>query len=262
MKRQPSLITPLLLLSLLAPAFGQTPQVTPAPQAPQPSAAGQQPVPSARAATPTPTPQEESDEDVVRITSNLVQFDAVVTDKQGRPVTDLRPEDFEVYVGGRRQEVTNFSYVTAEPGAPAAQPAPAPPPRPADKTAPPVPPARLRAGQVRRTVALVVDDLGTSFESLAYVRQALKKFVDQQMQPGDLVAIMRTSAGMGALKQFTNDKRLLYRAIQRVRWYPSGRSGTSAFAPMEAVAPGQTGAGGDDGGGGNSSGGKVGGLTD
>src|SRR5438105_10025767 len=136
MKRQPSLITPLLLLSLLAPAFGQTPQVTPAPQAPQPSAAGQQPVPSARAATPTPTPHEESDEDVVRITTNLVQFDAVVTDKQGHPVTDLRPEDFEVYANGRKQEVTNFSYISTEAGANAAAAAPpAAPARRADKTA-------------------------------------------------------------------------------------------------------------------------------
>ena len=130
MKRETSFITPLLLLSLLAQALGQTPQPTPAPPSPQPGAAAQQPVP---AATPAPTPQEESDEDVVRITSNLVQFDAVVTDKQGHPVTDLRPEDFEVYVGGRKQEVTNFSYIVAEPGA-AAQPAP--PPREESKTCP------------------------------------------------------------------------------------------------------------------------------
>src|SRR5947209_5538648 len=264
MKRQPSLVTPLLVLSLLAPAFSQTPQRTPAPQTPQPSAAAQQPVP---AATPTPTPQEESDEDVVRITTNLVQFDAVVTDKQGRPVTDLRPEDFEVYANGRKQEVTNFSYISTEAGAPAAA-QPAAPSRRADKTAPPVPPARLRPGQVRRTVALVVDDLGTSFESLHFVRQALKKFVDEQMQPGDLVAIMRTSAGMGALQQFTNDKRMLYRAIERVRWYPQGRSGTSAFAPMEGLPPSSNDAGsmnvGDSksGGGGDSDGSSFGGAAD
>ena len=264
MKRQPSLVAPLLVLSLLAPAFSQTPQRTPAPQTPQPSAAAQQPVP---AATPTPTPQEESDEDVVRITTNLVQFDAVVTDKQGRPVTDLRPEDFEVYANGRKQEVTNFSYISTEAGAPAAA-QPAAPSRRADKTAPPVPPARLRPGQVRRTVALVVDDLGTSFESLHFVRQALKKFVDEQMQPGDLVAIMRTSAGMGALQQFTNDKRMLYRAIERVRWYPQGRSGTSAFAPMEGLPPSSNDAGsmnvGDSksGGGGDSDGSSFGGAAD
>ncbi|HYY94170.1 MAG TPA: VWA domain-containing protein [Pyrinomonadaceae bacterium] len=236
MKRQTSLIAPLLLLSLFAQAFGQTPQTTPAPQTRQPA---QQPSPAAQ----RPAPQEESDEDVVRITSNLVQFDAVVTDKQGRPVTDLRPEDFEVYANGRKQELTNFSYINA---GTVAAPAQQPSPRAADKSAPPVPPARLKSGQVRRTVALVVDDLGTSWESTNYVRQALKKFVDQQMQPGDLVAIMRTSAGMGALQQFTSDKQMLYRAIEHIRWYPMGRSGVAAFAPMQAVnSPGMSGR--DDG---------------
>jgi hypothetical protein len=41
MKRQPSLAAPLLVLSLLAPAFGQTPKGTPAPQTPQPPAVTQ-----------------------------------------------------------------------------------------------------------------------------------------------------------------------------------------------------------------------------
>ena len=52
-----------------------------------------------------------------------------------------------------------------------------------------VAPAQLRREQVRRTVALVVDDLGLSFESIGFVRQALKEFVDEQMQPTDLVAL-------------------------------------------------------------------------
>ncbi|MFL6256824.1 MAG: VWA domain-containing protein [Pyrinomonadaceae bacterium] len=178
----------------------------------------------------TPTPEEGSDEDVVRITSNLVQFDAVVTDKQGRHVADLRPEDFEVFVDGKRQEITNFSFVTGETATGERSPAAR-----LDKSAPPppLPPVPLRAGQVRRTIALVADDLGTSFEDIANVRRALKKFVDEQMQPGDLVAIMRTSAGVGALQQFTTDKQLLYRAIERVRWSPLGRAGVGTFAPIE-----------------------------
>jgi VWFA-related protein len=260
MKRRLSLALSLALLA--SNAFAQTPaatrqqtppatqqpstQTTPAPTPPQTT-----PAPTSTQATVTPqttpapqatpqaTPAEESEEDVVRITSNLVQFDAVVTDKQGRLVTDLRPEDFEVYANGRKQQITNFSFVNAEAGGPVTVAAPAPK-RAADRTAPPLPPAHIKPGQVRRTVALVVDDLGTSFESIAYVRRALKKFVDEQMQPGDLVAIMRTSAGMGALQQFTSDKNILYRAIERVRWYPMGRSGVSAFAPMEAVTPNQT----------------------
>ena len=34
--------------------------------------------------------QKPSEGDVVRITTNLVQVDAVITDKSGKPITDLR----------------------------------------------------------------------------------------------------------------------------------------------------------------------------
>jgi VWFA-related protein len=56
------------------------------------------------------------------------------------------------------------------------------------------------------------------------------------MQPGDLVAVIRTSAGMGALQQFTSDKRLLHSAIERVR-FTTGRVGISSFAALEGAAP-------------------------
>jgi VWFA-related protein len=222
----------LLVCALLAPAHGQQPSPEQTP-APQPTTRPETP-PPARPATQTTPPAPQADDvagDVVRITSNLVQFDAVVYDKENRPVTDLRPEEFEVTVGGKRQEITNFSYVSVEAGTPTAKP---PAASAANPSAPPVPPARLRPEQVRRTIALVVDDLGVSFEGMYYVRRSLKKFVDEQMQPGDLVAVLRTSAGVGALQQFTSDKRILHKAIELVRWYPRGRGGVTAFAPLEA----------------------------
>src|SRR5260370_27687116 len=105
-------------------------------------------------------------------------------------------------------------------------------PETADKIVPAVPGARLKLEDIRRTISVVVDDLGLSFESTYYVRRALKKFVDEQMQTGDLVAIIRTSGGMGALQQFTSDKRQLYAAIERVKWYANGRGNVGAFAPL------------------------------
>jgi hypothetical protein len=104
-----SRLSPALALLLAA---AQAPAQTPAP------ARQQTPTPPSRqgpAPTQTPTPEEDSDDDVVRITSNLVQFDAVVTDKQGRHVADLRPDDFEVFADGRRQEITNFTFVAGPP---------------------------------------------------------------------------------------------------------------------------------------------------
>jgi VWFA-related protein len=182
--------------------------------------------------------QKPEDIDVVRITTNLVQVDAVVTDKSGKVVTDLKPEEVQIFEDGKPQKITHFSYNVTESAVltPPAKPATV------DKNAPPVPPVTLKPEQVRRTMAIVVDDLGLSFESTYYVRRALKKFVDEQMVPGDLVAIVRTSGGMGALQQFTSDKRQLYAAIERVKWYASGRGGVGAFAAIEPPTPGQFGA--------------------
>ena len=188
--------------------------------------------------TPPPRPQQpqKSDEDdVVRITTNLVQIDAIITDKNGKPVTDLKSDEVEILEDGKSQKITNFSYVVAE--APEVKTEIAKKSN-ADKNAPPIPPSRLKPEDVRRTIAVVVDDLSLSFESTYYVRSALKKFVDEQLAPGDLVAIIRTSGGMGALQQFTSDKRQLYAAIERVRWFANGRGGIGAFAPLTGAIPG------------------------
>src|SRR6266404_2206816 len=168
----------------------------------------------------------EGNEQVVRITTNLVQVDATVTDRRGQQVTDLKPEDFEILEDGHPQQIKAFSYVAAS----AETVTPANTAREkVDKTAPPQPPEQLRPEQVRRSIALVVDDLGLSFESVYYVRNAIKKFVDEQMKSGDMVAIIRTGAGVGALQQFTTDKQLLHAAIDRIKWNAYGRSGIHAF---------------------------------
>jgi VWFA-related protein len=190
---------------------------------------------SAQQSATSPTqegPREK--EDVVRITSNLVQVDAVVTDRKGQPVPDLRPEEFEIYEDGHPQKITNFSFVSTVPANTSTTVVDSAAASRKGMTPAPVPPVRLRPEDVRRTFALVVDDLGLSFESMHFVRNALRKFVDEQMQPGDLVAIIRTGAGVGALQQFTSDKRLLYAAIDRVKWNSRGRAGVAAFAAVES----------------------------
>jgi VWFA-related protein len=196
---------------------------------------GQQP------SSPPKAPQQQQSQDennpyndeVVRISTNLVQVDAVVTDRDGRYVTDLRPEDFEISEDGKRQAITNFSYVELAQNT-------APEPRRKTEDArteqqTTLAPAVLKPEQVRRTMALVVDDLCLSQESVSGVRKALKKFVNEQMQTGDLVAILRTSAGLGTLQQFTADKRVLEAAIERVKFYPGGRCGISAVQPQTGM---------------------------
>ena len=172
----------------------------------------------------------QDEEEVVRITSNLIQIDAVVLDSEGRQVTDLTADDFELSEDGRTQGITNFSYVDNSTNANATAGLKPAAPSTAAKGSTPVPPARLKPGSARRRIAFVVDDLGLTFQATAYVRNFLKDFVKDQMRPGDLVAVVRTSAGVGALQQFTNDPRLVGRAIERVHFKPGFRAPTGTFA--------------------------------
>jgi len=182
--------------------------------------------------TPMPTPKPADDDDVVKISTTLIQIDVTVTDKDGKVVKDLKPEDFEIYENGKKQEITNFSFVSVE----NATKQTLVKSKEKDKNSIPPPPVSIKPEQVRRTIALVADDLGLSFESIYQVRRALKKFVDEQMQPNDLVAVIRTGSGMGALQQFTSDKLQLYAAIKNIKWNAQGRAGISAFAPLEATS--------------------------
>jgi VWFA-related protein len=179
---------------------------------------------------------------LIRIDVKLVQVDAVVTDSGNKHVGNLRANDFEILQDGKPQTITNFSYI-----APSAPPATrttvsAIAGRKTSDTAKATPPqfarSPLKTGEVRRMVALVVDDLGLSVDSMAHVRDALRKFVSREMRPGDMAAIIRTSAGMGVLQQFSTDRALLNAAIGQIK-FAFGRVGVSSFAPAAARTPGE-----------------------
>lgn len=172
-----------------------------------------------------PAPQD--DKDVVRISTNLIQLDVSVTDKKGNPITDLKQDEVEIYENGKLQKISNFTF------APGTRTEAKEGKKEGAKTgAPMLPTAPIRPEQVRRTIALVVDDLNLSFGSTFWVREALKKFVDEQMQDGDLVAIIRTGAGVGALQQFTADRRQLQLAIDRVKFNSGGLGVLAFFNPL------------------------------
>jgi hypothetical protein len=82
-----------LLLSFLTPGLAQQPHPPPAQQT-APTKDKQQP----QSAGP------KNQDEVVRISTTLVQVDVAVTDRKGRPVTDLKLEEFEIYEDGRRRQ--------------------------------------------------------------------------------------------------------------------------------------------------------------
>lgn len=164
-------------------------------------------------------PTASPTDDVVRITSDLVQIDAVVTDRDGNQVTDLSVADFELYQDGKLQKITGFTRVNQ-----AAQQFESSNSanKSKEKNAPLPPPARVNANDAGRILTFIVDDGNCRASQIGMVaaREALEKFVIEQMQPNDLVAIYRTKGGSSLLQQYTSDKTQLRRVARQIRWLP------------------------------------------
>jgi VWFA-related protein len=205
------LLSPLLISSILLPVTGQQARPQPTPEAPPSTPAQQQ------------SPPSKDQDDVVRISTNLVQVDVTVT-KDGKPVTDLQAEDFEILEDGKPQKISNFSYVSNVPANSSPKPSDV-----AEKNSP-VPPAVIKPQDARRIVAIVVDDLGLTMPSMVRVKSQIRDLVET-LSPNDLVAIIRTSGDIGALQQFTNDKRLLRSAADHLKWNACSRAGRLDQAP-------------------------------
>ena len=170
-------------------------------------------VPAQTRQEPQPRPTQTASDEIVRITTELVQTDVVVTDKNEQLITDLKLGDFEVYENDNRQEISFMEFVSVDS-----------PRRSEDssltaKVAPGVDTAVARdltAKDLKRVIAFVVDDVTIPSEDMSRVRQMLLDFVDNKMQEGDLVAIVRTVGGKGLLEQFTTDRQILRRAIAQL----------------------------------------------
>lgn len=156
------------------------------------------------------TPPTQDDEELVRITSELVQMDAVVTDKNDQIVSDLKLEDFEVYEDGQKQDIKFMELINVDAGRAGAGKLPNAIAHSVEAAAPA---HNLTSTELKRVVAFVVDDVTIPAEDMVRVRQMLSDFVENKMQEGDLVAIVRTVGGKGLLEQFTSDRQVLRRAI-------------------------------------------------
>jgi VWFA-related protein len=123
----------------------------------------------------------------VKVPVDVVIVSATVTDKQGNQVKDLAKDDFKVYEDGKPQPIHTFaleSYkatqVTDQSGKVVSP----------DGTSPTEPGAGSS-----RLISLVIDDLTTSSTELfTPAIEAMRKFVEADLSPGDQVAILSASA--------------------------------------------------------------------
>lgn len=169
--------------------------------------------------SPTPGKQEQP----LRLSTDLIQVRAVVTDKQGRMIDQLKKDDFVLLENDLPQRIEFFTVDRIE-GRSISPP-------PADK---PLDPA-TSAAPPRRSIVLYVDTVHIDRIRLARVKEALQRFVDQQMSEQDLVAVVASGGGLGLLSQFTRDREILRAAINALRpWAPDGRN--SMLTPYVAAS--------------------------
>jgi VWFA-related protein len=174
----------------------------------------------AQGQTPPATAQQD---EVVRVSANEIMLDAVVRDKKGRIIKDLKPSDFEIYEDGVRQQVTSFRLVTRELNAPA-------PNTPNKEAAParpaPSPPTRADAAPRVGAVALVFDRL--SPDARARARQAALSYLNGGLRADDFVGVFGIDLSLRVLQPFTNNEQLVRRAIEAEATHsPSTHSATA-----------------------------------
>jgi Ca-activated chloride channel family protein len=183
----------------------QRPRRVGAPQA-QPKAT---PAPKAtpeRNKNQTPGGGEEVDDDeVVKIETQLVSVPAVVTDTTGRPLTNLRAENFVLFEDGRPQKIANFATTEAP-----------------------------------FEVALLLDTSGSTREDVGLIRRAALSFI-KSLRPGDRVSIVAFDtkeegetklAAVEVKSPLTDDPEELRAAVESI----GASNGTPFYDSLEKVA--------------------------
>ncbi len=141
--------------------------------------------------TPTPPPLErdaiqtskdEIDEnDVIRVTTNLVTTNALVIGRDRKFIPNLRREDFQIFENGIAQPIASFASVD----------------RPFD-------------------VALIIDNSRSTEIELRYIKQAAAAFIDS-LRPNDRAIVITTDGKMDEVAVPTSDRRALLRSIDNLK---------------------------------------------
>ncbi len=140
--------------------------------------------------------------------AELVLVNVVVRDRKGTPLKDLKREDFTVLEDGKPQKVSSFDFEDIE-NAPTEGPsqatmlAAAPP---GNKTGVADPNPVTDDVRDRRLIVLFFDLSSMQPEDIEHAVQAAQKFVDKQMTPADLVAVVSLASSLQVNQDFTSDR--------------------------------------------------------
>ncbi len=141
---------------------------------------------------------------------NYVRVDAIVSDKQGNPVKDLKAEDFAVTEDGKPQKIDSFKFINIG-NMTQQQLAQAEPPREIRNE---VDEEAEAAREDVRIFAIFLDDYHVRLGNSMAVRGPLEKFLQTQLGPNDLIAVMYPLQSVLDV-QLTRDHDAVARAVEQ-----------------------------------------------
>jgi len=156
----------------------------------------------------------------IKVQSQLVVVDVTVTDGHGRPVTDLRRSDFQVFENGKSQRMIAFQSHSFKSRAPEPRPEPKSPAQVQNGVFSNID-ARSHSPSVPSLNIILFDELNSSFESQKFGRQQLIKFL-KSLPPGQPTALFELRESLKVMTSFSTDPSQLVAAAEKLVPYRSG----------------------------------------
>src|SRR5262249_3376373 len=100
-------------------------------------------------------------EEIIKVDTQLVEVPVIITDKAGKPILNLKQQNFSIFEDGKSQDIFEFSTTSAP-----------------------------------FEVALLLDTSGSTRSDLALIQRSAASFIDS-LRPGDRVCIIAFNENKG-----------------------------------------------------------------
>jgi VWFA-related protein len=166
------------------------------------------------AAAPAAQKDQEPFADTVNV--SVVNVEVNVYDKQGKPVTGLRREDFQMFENGRPVEVTNFYAVNEGKATTPPEESAAAAPAPAAPGAPPEPEKARTPADQRLRLVIYIDNFNLRPFNRNRVMRELRAFIGQKLGKDDQLMLVTYDRELHIRRTFTSDPSLIAAAMSEL----------------------------------------------
>lgn len=149
-------------------------------------------------------PKEEAPEDILRFDTDLVSLDVTAIDAEGRPVKNLRQEDFKLYSDGVEQPISFFQI-------------------------------EQRQGEARPLAVVFALDVSGSMtaDELERLRHALRSFSGHLSNHPAVYAVIAFGMNVKTVQKFTSDPKKLDDSLDRIKRDPPNGLSTHTYDAVD-----------------------------